>query len=172
MNPPTPSHTFLQEAEDLLVQIEVITLELRPGEVPGEPINHLFRAFHTIKGSGAMFGFDQVAAFTHHVETVLDRVRAGALTISEELLNLVLAAKDQIKALLDSTRTGDVVPAENGGETCSGAQGVAGKQSRQRAANGLLSDFSGTIPATGVSNPVPPSARADDFRYKPSPTAQ
>jgi two-component system chemotaxis sensor kinase CheA len=114
MNPSLPSHTFLQEAEDLLAQIEAITLELRPGEAPGESINSLFRAFHTIKGSGAMFGFDQVAAFTHHVETVLDRVREGALAISEELLNLVLAAKDQIKALLDSAKAGDATCLDQG----------------------------------------------------------
>ena len=41
----------------------------------GEAVNQIFRAFHTIKGSGAMFGFDEVAAFTHHIETLLDQVR-------------------------------------------------------------------------------------------------
>ena len=32
---------------------------------------------HTIKGSGAMFGFDDIAAFTHEVETTFDQVRGG-----------------------------------------------------------------------------------------------
>lgn len=132
MNATIPNHTFLQEADDLLAQIEAITLELRPGEVPGEPINHLFRAFHTIKGSGAMFGFEQVAAFTHHVETVLDQVRSGALVISDELLNLVLASKDQIKALLDAARKDETLPAGDG-EKLVGALNslVAGNSSRQ-----------------------------------------
>ncbi|MBK8002224.1 MAG: Hpt domain-containing protein [Verrucomicrobia bacterium] len=47
-------------------------------------MNRLFRAFHTIKGSGAMFGFEAVAAFTHHVETALDRVREGQLALSQQ----------------------------------------------------------------------------------------
>lgn len=132
MNATIPNHTFLQEADDLLAQIEAITLELRPGEVPGEAINHLFRAFHTIKGSGAMFGFEQVAAFTHHVETVLDQVRSGALAISEELLNLVLASKDQIKALLDAARRDETLPAVNGEKLVVALNSlVAGNSSRQ-----------------------------------------
>ncbi len=40
-------------------------------------IDTAFRALHTIKGSGAMFGFDAVAAFTHHVENAFDQVRQG-----------------------------------------------------------------------------------------------
>ena len=64
MSQPQPAHTFLLEAEELLAQIEATALEVRPGEPPGERLHQLFRAFHTIKGSGAMFGFDAVARFT------------------------------------------------------------------------------------------------------------
>src|SRR5581483_2711189 len=54
----------------------------------------------TIKGSGAMCGLLQVSGFTHHVETLLDKVREGVLPVSCELGDLVLAAADQIKLLL------------------------------------------------------------------------
>jgi two-component system chemotaxis sensor kinase CheA len=37
----------------------------------------VFRGLHTLKGSGAMFGFDALATFTHHCETAFDRVRKG-----------------------------------------------------------------------------------------------
>ena len=114
MSQPIPNNTFLNEAEDLLGQIEEIILEVRPGDAPGEPIHHLFRAFHTIKGSGAMFGFDTVAAFTHHVETVLDKVREGIVPLSKELIDLILASKDQIKGLLGEAQGGSAVPLENG----------------------------------------------------------
>ncbi len=99
-----PVQTFLTEAEELLVRIEEIALELNPGEAAGETINQLFRAFHTLKGSGAMFGFDRVAEFTHHVETVLDKVRDGLVPVSEQLIQLILRSKDQIILLLDAAQ--------------------------------------------------------------------
>lgn len=114
MSQPNPAHIFLIEAEDLLVRIEEVVLDLNCQEPDEEAINQLFRAFHTIKGSGAMFGFDAVADFTHHLETALDKVRSGGIQVTPELLDLILAAKDQIKALLDAGRTGDILPVEAG----------------------------------------------------------
>lgn len=106
MSQPNPAATFLLEADDLLAQIEEIALEADPQAPDSDAVNRLFRAFHTIKGSGAMFGFDAVAGFTHHVETALDRVREGQLALSQQLLDLVLAAKDRIKVLLDAGQGG------------------------------------------------------------------
>jgi two-component system, chemotaxis family, sensor kinase CheA len=96
-----PAQIFLTEAADLLTQIEEIALEVDPRATDPETINRLFRTFHTIKGSGAMFGFDDVAAFTHHVETALDLVREHALAFSPELVELILASKDCIDAMLN-----------------------------------------------------------------------
>jgi two-component system chemotaxis sensor kinase CheA len=114
MNARHPAQTFLLEADDLLLRIEEIALELNPGDGASDLINQLFRAFHTVKGSGAMFGFDAVAEFTHHVETVLDCVREGHLPVSEELIRLILQSKDRIKTLLDAAQTGADVPETQG----------------------------------------------------------
>ena len=80
-----PVQTYRQEAAELLDQLEqsLLDLEHRPGDL--DLVNTAFRALHTIKGSGAMFGFDAVAAFTHHVETAFDRVRKGDVSASEAL---------------------------------------------------------------------------------------
>ena len=106
MRQTNPVNTFLQEAEDLLEQIEEIALGLEDRPDDGEAVNRLFRAFHTIKGSGAMFGFDAVAGFTHHLETLLDHVRDGSLGWGRELTELTLAARDHIKALLATPQSG------------------------------------------------------------------
>ncbi|MCJ7602454.1 MAG: chemotaxis protein CheA, partial [Desulfobulbaceae bacterium] len=66
-------------------------------------INRVFRAMHTIKGSGAMFGFDEIAAFTHEVETVFDLVRNGKMAVTKQLLDLTLKSRDHIAALLDAS---------------------------------------------------------------------
>lgn len=104
-----PVPTFLAEAEDLISNIEQSALSLGGDESPAEAVNQLFRAFHTIKGSGAMCGLLQVSAFTHHVETLLDRVREGAVAVSPELSELVLAAADQIKLFLAVEQGGQPV---------------------------------------------------------------
>jgi two-component system, chemotaxis family, sensor kinase CheA len=64
-------------------------------------VGRAFRALHTIKGSGAMFGFDALAAFTHHLENAFDQLRNGRLGVTAELIALALASSDQIKALLE-----------------------------------------------------------------------
>jgi two-component system chemotaxis sensor kinase CheA len=108
---PNPIDTYLQEAEDLLAEIEAAALALTGDQDASEAVNQIFRAFHTIKGSGAMFGFDAVAAFTHHVETLLDQARDGVVAVSNELSNVILAAADQIKLLLRAAQGGLAVDA-------------------------------------------------------------
>jgi two-component system chemotaxis sensor kinase CheA len=111
---PDPVDTYLLEAEDLLAEIEAAALSLAGQQAGSETVNRIFRAFHTIKGSGAMFGFDEVAGFTHHVESLLDQVRDGLVPVSEGLSNLILAAADQIKSLLQAAQGGP--PADAGSQ--------------------------------------------------------
>ncbi|CAM3324992.1 Chemotaxis protein CheA [Methylobacterium mesophilicum] len=96
-----PRAVFLAEANELLDRLETTLLDL--GDRPGDTalVDTAFRALHTIKGSGAMFGFDQVAAFTHDFETAFDLVRRGAVPISAELVNVSLSAKDYIRTLIE-----------------------------------------------------------------------
>ena len=92
---------FLEEARERLVELEGALLAL--SQTPDDPelVGSAFRALHTIKGSGAMFGFDDVSAFTHHIETAFDAVRNGRLRATSDLINLTLAGLDYIKAMLD-----------------------------------------------------------------------
>src|SRR5208282_2443961 len=92
---------FMEEARELLLELEAALLELDQARGDLEVVGRAFRALHTIKGSGAMFGFDDIAAFTHNLETAFDRLRTGQLTATSELINLTLAACDQIRGMLD-----------------------------------------------------------------------
>ncbi len=93
---------FKEEAYELLTELESSLLELDENPADMELIGRVFRAMHTIKGSGAMFGFDDIAAFTHNVETVFDLVRNGEIAVDKSLISLTLSARDQIRALLDA----------------------------------------------------------------------
>ncbi|MFZ3266273.1 MAG: chemotaxis protein CheA [Terriglobales bacterium] len=92
---------FQEEAREILVELESSLLELNENRSDPELVGRTFRALHTIKGSGSMFGFDEISRFTHHVENTFDQVRNGRLLASADLISLTLAAVDQIKAMLD-----------------------------------------------------------------------
>lgn len=92
---------FREEAGEHLSELETALLELEETPDDKELIGRVFRSMHTIKGSGAMFGFDDIAAFTHEVETVFDLVRNGKIAVTKELIDLTLQARDQIRAMLD-----------------------------------------------------------------------
>ena len=54
-----------------------------------------------------MFGFDQVAAFTHDVENAFDQVRSGRMAVTQELIGITLEARDQIRAMLEGEESED-----------------------------------------------------------------
>jgi two-component system chemotaxis sensor kinase CheA len=95
------AEVFREEAFELLSELEssLLALEEDPGDA--DIVGRVFRAMHTIKGSGAMFGFDTVASFTHEVETVFDLVRKGEMAVTKPLIDATLAARDRIRAMLD-----------------------------------------------------------------------
>ncbi|MEA9555182.1 chemotaxis protein CheA [Xanthomonas nasturtii] len=94
--------TFLAESRDLLEDMERHLLEAERGESSPDAVNAIFRAAHTIKGSGGLFDLPQLVGFTHVVESVLDLVRDEALTLSSELIGLLLVCCDHIHALVET----------------------------------------------------------------------
>jgi two-component system chemotaxis sensor kinase CheA len=92
---------YIEEASDLLAEMESALLQLDQKHDDADAVSRAFRALHTIKGSGAMFGFDDIARFTHNLETAFDQLRKGQIAPTPELIKLTLAAGDQIKAMLD-----------------------------------------------------------------------
>jgi len=99
MNPAAQSYIY--EARDLLTQLEQMLLDLEHDATP-EAIDSVFRALHTLKGGGAMFGFPALSAFVHHFEDAFDRVREGKIGISKTLLDAALEGRDHVIALLDA----------------------------------------------------------------------
>jgi two-component system, chemotaxis family, sensor kinase CheA len=108
----TFGQAFKEEARELLGDLEDSLLEMEENPLDMGIVGRVFRTMHTIKGSGSMFGYDDIASFTHSVETVYDLVRGGELAVSKELVNLSLAARDRILAMLDASEGGKVVDLE------------------------------------------------------------
>ncbi|WP_433861546.1 chemotaxis protein CheA [Pseudomonas thivervalensis] len=100
MNLDDAQQTFIVESLELLQQMEdaLLHIELAPDD--DDTINAIFRAAHTIKGSAGLFGLDDIVAFTHVAESVLDRVREKRLHFDETLTALFLQVCDHIGVLV------------------------------------------------------------------------
>jgi len=92
---------FLEEASEHIHELEKSLLELEVDPENREIIEKVFRAMHSLKGGGAMFGFDKVSEFTHDLETVYDHVRNDKMKVNKPLLNITLASVDHLKRLLN-----------------------------------------------------------------------
>lgn len=112
MNVMDPTEVFRQEASELFEVLEGALLDLGQRPDDRDLVDSAFRALHTIKGSGAMFGFDKVASFTHEFETAFDRVRKGEIKPTQELISVALAAKDYIRALIEDPQSTDDIIGE------------------------------------------------------------
>ncbi|MEX0801373.1 MAG: chemotaxis protein CheA [Dehalococcoidia bacterium] len=103
---PDELKTFLDEAREHLDRLEdgIVRLEAEPDE---ELLREVFRAAHTLKGSSGMIGYEQMSGLTHAVEDVLDRLRKRALVeVTPELTDLLLAAVDRIRVLVEAVPSG------------------------------------------------------------------
>lgn len=93
--------SFIDEARDLAKQAEEYLLLLEQTPTDEEAINGLFRAMHTLKGSAGLFSLTPLVNFTHHLESVLMKVREGQQALTPVLLDLLLRGLDEINAMVE-----------------------------------------------------------------------
>lgn len=96
------SSVFFDEANELLDTLEEQLLALSDNPSDTDTIAAVFRAMHTIKGSSAMFGFNEISTFTHEAESAMDQVRNGVIPVKPELIDLLLKARDHIRGLIEA----------------------------------------------------------------------
>ena len=93
---------FISEAAEQIEAIETLLLELEEQPDNRDLLDSLFRCAHTVKGSAGIFGLNRVVEFTHHVETLLDKMRDGDIALNPDISTLLLQCNDQIKFLVDT----------------------------------------------------------------------
>ncbi|MEA2085168.1 MAG: Hpt domain-containing protein [Thermodesulfobacteriota bacterium] len=92
---------FKEEAYDLLSDIEQVLLEMEDIPDSDELVLRLFRAIHAVKGAGAIFGFSEVSEFAQKMETLINAVRNGTVSLTEEVVDTLFMARDHILLILD-----------------------------------------------------------------------
>lgn len=97
---------FFEESFEGLGVMESGLLDMDPGAVEAEEINAIFRAAHSIKGGSSTFGFQDIADFTHIMETLLDEMRDGRRPVTGEALEVLLRSVDVLREMLTAVVEG------------------------------------------------------------------
>jgi two-component system chemotaxis sensor kinase CheA len=103
---------FFDEAEELLAEKERLLLAVDIAAPDAEDLNAIFRTAHSIKGGASTFGLNDMSEVTHVLESLLDRIRKGEMSLTSQHLDAFLAAKDILKMQLDGHRNGADVDQE------------------------------------------------------------
>ena len=91
---------FLIESTEGLGRMEqwILELESHPGD--SERIQSIFRVVHTMKGNASLLGMESLLAFTHGVEDLLDAIRGGSLSVTSEIISLLLELVDVLRQMV------------------------------------------------------------------------
>jgi two-component system chemotaxis sensor kinase CheA len=103
---------FFDEAEELLAEKERLLLAVDIAAPDPEDLNAVFRTAHSIKGGASTFGLNDMSEVTHVLESLLDRIRKGEMSLTAQHVDAFLAAKDILKMQLDGHRNGADVDQE------------------------------------------------------------
>jgi two-component system chemotaxis sensor kinase CheA len=100
---------FIDEAEELVNKVEKNILDLEENFKDDDPIQNLYFAFHTLKGSTAMVGFDRFSKFCHIFENFLDENKKynKRKDKKDEYINLLFESHDVIRNLVNSIKKGN-----------------------------------------------------------------
>jgi two-component system chemotaxis sensor kinase CheA len=97
---------FFMEANMQVEVLEQNILVLENDPTNKEAVDEIFRAAHTLKGGAATVQMNDLSSFTHLVEDLLDEIRNGSVQVSEDLIDVLLASIDIIKAIIDARSSG------------------------------------------------------------------
>jgi two-component system chemotaxis sensor kinase CheA len=101
---------FLTETNESLATLDLELVKLEQN--PNDPalIGSIFRIVHTIKGTCGFLGLNRLDRVAHASESVLGKVRDGEMSVTAEVISLVLESLDRIKSLLAALETQETEP--------------------------------------------------------------
>ncbi|MDR1947489.1 MAG: Hpt domain-containing protein [Desulfovibrio sp.] len=107
---------FIIEAKEHLETIEPNLLELEKAPDNLSILNEIFRPMHSLKGASGFLGLNKINGLAHKAESVMDELRKGSMSITSEIMDVILATTDLLRRMIDNLETmnseGDVDTAE------------------------------------------------------------
>lgn len=97
---------FIQEAEENLLILENLIINLEENPNDQTMINEAFRAIHSLKGGAGLAGFSGIKDFAHIVEDLFENIRNGSLRINENLISVILRTMDIFNLMVSNIKDG------------------------------------------------------------------
>ncbi|MDR1647133.1 MAG: chemotaxis protein CheA [Zoogloeaceae bacterium] len=97
---------FLQEASDLLSDVDNKLVDLEKSPDDRGLLNDIFRGFHTIKGGAGFLNATELVTLCHRTETLFDKLRNGELGLSPELMDLIMTATRCVRDMFGDLSSG------------------------------------------------------------------
>lgn len=139
---------FALEAQERLTHLDQLLMQLEGQPADEELIRSVFRELHTLKGSAAVAGLDEVSRIAHHLEELVGDARAGRLIVTAEVIDTLLAGADQLRAAVATAASPPLVA---GGESRPELSAAATTRSMPGVSDGLSAAVLGTgIPPAGA----------------------
>jgi two-component system chemotaxis sensor kinase CheA len=143
--------TYLEESFEGLDIMEAGLLELPPGTPDNEKINEIFRAAHSIKGGSGTFGFNEIAGFTHVLETLLDEMRDGRRDVTQPAIDAMLAAVDVLRDMLTKLQNREAIDEARASEVQGELERILGGSASDTAAATTAESLAGSEKAQGAA---------------------
>lgn len=97
---------FLQEASELLAEVDLKLVDLERRADDRELLNDIFRGFHTIKGGAGFLNLTGLVELCHHTENLFDKLRNGTVALTPEMLDVILAATAAVRTMFTELAQG------------------------------------------------------------------
>ncbi|XZE19249.1 chemotaxis protein CheW [Pirellulaceae bacterium SH449] len=114
-------------------------------------VNRIFRAVHSIKGTGSYMGLDNLVRLSHLAETLLDQIRSGDRQATPEVTDAILAAVDDLVGMLNEPDVGKSYDPSEATNKLSKVLGMPSAESHEATA---ASDETAVEPTAPTSEPA------------------
>lgn len=154
---------FFEESAEHLAAMEALLLDLDVEHPDAEQLNAIFRAAHSIKGSAGTFGFNDLAATTHILESLLDRIRKQELALRPDMVDAFLEAGDVLRDMLEAHQGRGQVDASTVEAVCTRLRQLSGDVASTEGAVPPPVPAPEAVPAA-VASPVTPGLEPTGLR--------
>ncbi|NHZ46180.1 Hpt domain-containing protein, partial [Nitratidesulfovibrio liaohensis] len=96
---------FIVEAKEHLETIEPNLLELEKAPDNLALLNEIFRPMHSLKGASGFLGLNRINGLAHRAENIMDELRKGDMTVTSEIMDVILSATDALRQMVDNLDT-------------------------------------------------------------------
>ncbi|WP_017185286.1 chemotaxis protein CheA [Alkalibacillus haloalkaliphilus] len=97
---------FIDESKENLQVVNDQLLNLEKDSTNLSIVDEIFRAAHTLKGMAATMGYEDLSDLTHKMENVLDAIRQEQLTVTTDVMDVLLDSVEYLEDMISDISEG------------------------------------------------------------------